>query len=65
MAQHLVSFAPTANTRPHRVVTVGRQHADDQAPVVRCLDCEQVGERDAMLNLLPNAYGCAGYSVDY
>ena len=58
---HLVSYAPTANTRPHRVVPVGRQYADNQAPMVRCLDCDRVGEQNAMLNLPPNSYGCAGY----
>jgi hypothetical protein len=48
------------NTRPHRVVPVGRQHADDQAPMGRCLNCDEVGEWNALTDLAPNAYGCSG-----
>lgn len=62
---HRISYAPTTNTRPHRVVPVGRQHADDQAPMVRCVVCDEVGEENALLALAPNSYGCAGYSADY
>lgn len=60
MSQTITSTVQTSNTRPHRVVPVGRQHADDQAPMVRCVVCDEVGEQGALLDLLPNAYGCPG-----
>ena len=60
-----VSTVQTANTRPHHVVPVGRQHADDQAPSGRCVVCDTVGEWNALTDLFPNAYGCTGRSYSY
>jgi hypothetical protein len=54
-----------ANTRPHNVTPIGRQHSDDQGPMGRCVTCDTVGEWNALIDLLPNAYGCRGYSYDY
>lgn len=54
----------TANTRPHQVVPVGRQHADDQGPMGCCTVCDQVGEWSALTDLPPNSYGCTGPSYD-
>lgn len=59
------STVTTANTRPHQVVPVGRQHADDQTPMGQCVVCETVGEWGALTDLAPNAYGCAGRSYEY
>lgn len=59
------STVQTSNTRPHLVVPTGRQHAEDQGPQGRCITCEESGEWGALTNLLPNAYGCPGYSIDY
>lgn len=58
-----VSTVQTSNTRPHHTVPAGWQHVDDQGPSVRCIVCGDVGEPGAMLDLLPNAYGCAGYDL--
>jgi hypothetical protein len=54
------STTTTANTRAHQVRAIGRQHADDAAPMGVCTVCETVGEWNALTILLPNAYGCAG-----
>lgn len=55
------STVPTPSyTRPHRVVPVGRQHIDDQAPMGQCVVCETVGEWNALTDLAPYAYGCSG-----
>lgn len=59
-----VSTTASDNTRPHRVEPIGRQHADDQAPMGRCVVCHDVGEWNALVELLPNAYGCPGYALD-
>lgn len=59
-----VSTIHTSNTRPHNVQPVGRQHADDQAPMGQCVTCGDVGEWGALTQLLPNAYGCPGYRID-
>lgn len=59
------SITPTPrNTRPHRVLSVGRQHADDQGQMGQCMVCHTVGEWNALVDLLPNAYGCAGRPLD-
>jgi hypothetical protein len=62
MTLTVTSTVKTANTRPHQVVSIGRQHADDQTNMGQCTVCETVGEWNALTNLLPNAYGCAGYA---
>lgn len=52
------------NTRPHHVKRIGQQHVDDQAPMGQCVVCHTVGEWNALVDLLPNTYGCAGYDLD-
>jgi hypothetical protein len=65
MSQQItVSTVQTTTTRPHRTVSVGWQHADDQGPSVQCVVCGVIGEPGALLDLLPNAYGCAGRNLD-
>lgn len=59
MAKITVSTVHTDNTKPHRTVDVGWQHADDSQPSVQCIDCDTVGERNAMLDLAPNSVGCS------
>lgn len=60
-AEPVTSTTPTpALTRPHQVVPVGRQHADDQGPMGQCVVCHTVGEWNALVDLLPSAYGCSG-----
>jgi hypothetical protein len=54
------STVKTANTRAHQVRAIGRQHADDAAPMGQCTVCDTVGEWNALVNLAPNAYGCSG-----
>jgi hypothetical protein len=54
------STTTTTNTRAHQVRAIGRQHADDAAPMGQCTVCETVGEWNALTILLPNAYGCSG-----
>lgn len=59
------SINPTPhNTRSHHVVPVGRQHADDHGQQGQCTVCHTVGEWNALVDLLPNAYGCAGRPLD-
>ncbi|MER5984120.1 hypothetical protein [Streptomyces sp. NPDC001787] len=47
-------------TRPHRVLPIGQQHIDDQAPMGRCTVCDAIGEWNALVDLAPSAYGCPG-----
>ncbi|MHB9861917.1 hypothetical protein [Streptomyces sp. YIM S03343] len=56
----VTSNVRTANTRAHQVRAVGRQHADDAAGMGECTACGAVGEWNALVDLAPNAYGCAG-----
>jgi hypothetical protein len=57
------STVKTTNTRAHQVRAVGRQHADDAAPMGQCTVCDTVGEWNALVDLAPNAYGCSGYAA--
>ena len=62
--QVTVSTTVTPATRPHHVLPVGPQHADDQGPMGQCVVCHTVGEWNALVDLLPSAYGCAGRPLD-
>jgi hypothetical protein len=56
----VTSTTHTTNTRAHKVRAIGRQHADDAAPMGECTVCATVGEWNALTDLAPNAYGCSG-----
>ena len=56
--------ATPAYTKPHMVVPIGKQHADDCGPQGECVVCGSIGEWNALVELANYAYGCPGYRLD-